>query len=367
MVHQTIGQMVDNTIEAVLKKDAFMNRTMKTGLWVVLVIVALLGAMCVGGYVVMKWNFPHLLRFSKGIDERTVTVKLEELPGAVFIRGMTGSENLYLDDVSERVYVTDLHGTIHMLDGDSWNKLKIIDSKKLGTFALGIAKGPDNKLYVNVSGGAANDWLNEGGAVWRIGPDLKAPEKLTGPYPGINGLSFDGEGNLYFAAGNAAIMHPDGHIYHMKVRGDGSFGKPEIFLAHVGWANGLYFSAKENRFLFSNTVEGCFTFSPGIPKAEPVYYKTKIAESIDDLCMDKAGRLWMTDPGKSTVKMFDPRTRRLMRYRLEGIGQTSSCRIREENGEEILYLTELKQSQKVSLQVFDGRGLIAVPIKSLER
>jgi sugar lactone lactonase YvrE len=340
---------------------------MKRVLCVVMVIAAVLAVLCAGGVVYMKWSSPHLLRFSKGIDERTVTVKLAELPGAVFIKGMGGCENLYLDDASERVYVTDLHGTVHLLDGESWQTLKIAGAKKLGAFALGIAKGPDKRLYVNVSGGTAEDWLKTGGAVWRIGTDLSGPEKMTGPYPGLNGLSFDGEGNLYFAAGNASIMHPDGHVYRMKIGPDGVFAPPEVFLAHVGWANGLYFSAKENRFFFSNTVEGCFTFAPGMPKAEPVYYKTKIAEAVDDLCTDQAGRLWMTDPGTSTVKVFDPRTRRLVRYRIEGIGQTSSCRIRREREEEVLYVTELKQSQKLSSQVFDGRGLLAVPVKSLVR
>jgi sugar lactone lactonase YvrE len=92
-----------------------------------------------------------------------------------------------------------------------------------------------------------------------------------------------------------------------------------------------------------------------------------MAESIDDLCMDAAGRLWMTNPGKSTIKSFDLKTNRLIRYNIEGIGQTSSCRIRREQEGEILYMTELKRSHDPLSKVLDGRGLIAIPLKSLEQ
>ncbi|MBN2401172.1 MAG: SMP-30/gluconolactonase/LRE family protein [Spirochaetes bacterium] len=344
-----------------------MKQVTRKLLWTILCILILLIVLCAGAYVYLKIKSPHLLRFSEGIKERTVRIRIGDTPSAVFIKGMNGCENLYPDDASMRVYVTDLQGYVHLLDSSSWNALKIVKSKKLGSFALGIAKGPDRRLYVNVCESGSGTWEEEGGAVWRISPQLNFAEKLTGNYKGINGLAFDDDGNLYFASGRPDILDPNGHIYRIKITKNSYFTQPEIFLAHVGWANGLYFSTKENKLYFSNTVDGCFKFTPGIPEAEVVYYKTKIAESIDDLCTDTRGRLWMTDPGRSTVKMFNADTKELIRYDIEGIGQTSSCRIRMEHGREILYITELKQNRDPMSQIYDGRGLIVISLKSLEQ
>ncbi len=344
-----------------------MKRINKAGLLILIILPAFLIILCFGGYLYIKMNSPHLLRFSGGIAEKEVRLFHGELPDLVFIKGMNGCENVYPDNASMKVYVTDLEGYVHILDGASRDSLKITKSKKLGTFATGIAEGPDKRIYVNVCEAAADKWATEGGAVWRLNRELEAPEKLTGNYKGINGLAFDSGRHLYFASANADIMRPDGNIFRMEIKPDGGLTEPIIFLSNAGWANGLYFSRDENKLFFSNTSEGCFAVFPNSRKATVVYYKTKIMESIDDLCTDKAGRLWMTDPGKSTVKMFDPKTSRLIRYYIDGIGQTSSCRMRIEHGMEILYITELKRTQNVMSQIYDGRGLIVLPLESLER
>jgi sugar lactone lactonase YvrE len=342
-----------------------MKRITKLGLWAIAIISGIVITIGIGGCLYVKTSSPHLLRFSTGVMEKVIETSLEELPEAIFMKGMTGCENLYLDDASQSVYVTDLQGHVHWLNGETWDTLKIVKSKKIGEFVLGIAKGPDKRLYLNVCEKGIEGWKEEGGAVWRIDLDLTGPEKLTRYYQCINGLAIDRSGNLYFASANASIMHPEGNVYRMTIGITDSYAKPELFLSDVGWANGLYFNPGENRFYFSNTVEGCFTFSPGIPKLEAIYYKTKILETLDDLCTDTKGRLWMTDPGKSTVKVFDPKTRQLNRYKIKGIGQTSSCRIRLEHGEAILYITELKRTQDPLSQVLDGRGLLIMPLRSL--
>jgi sugar lactone lactonase YvrE len=343
-----------------------MKRIAKISLRILIIILVIIVISCIGMYFYLNISSPHLLRFSKDVNERTVSVLFESLPGAIFIKGMKGCENLYLDNTSQRVYVTDLNGYIHLLNGTSWKTLKLVKSKKVAAFAMGIAKGPDKQLYFNACE-SPGSWDKEGGAVWRMDMELNSPVKLTGNYQCINGLAIDKGGNLYFASGNAKILHPDGNIFRAKLSANGSLTKPDVFLAHVGWANGLYFSPEENRLYFSNTIEGCFSFDPESPKVNAVYYKTKIMESIDDLCTDTSGRIWMTDPGKSAVKMFNPENRHLTRYIIKGIGQTSSVRIRKEQGGEILYITELKQKTELMSPVFDGRGVIVIPLKSLEQ
>ena len=73
----------------------------------------------------------------------------------------------------------------------------------------------------------------------------------------------------------------------------------------------------------------------------------------------------MTDPGYSAVKIFNPRTGRLVRFVIMDIGQTSSCRLRIEKGKPVLYLTELKREQKTTSRKFDGRGVLVIPADDL--
>lgn len=73
----------------------------------------------------------------------------------------------------------------------------------------------------------------------------------------------------------------------------------------------------------------------------------------------------MTDPGDGFLKMYDVPSKTIVRYKISGIGQTSSCRIRDEHGAEIIYVTELKQTRNAMSKVFDGRGLVIIPLESL--
>ena len=90
-----------------------------------------------------------------------------------------------------------------------------------------------------------------------------------------------------------------------------------------------------------------------------------MSEAFDDLCTDSRDRLWMTDPNRRTIKRYDPATDTLVRYHLDGFGQASSCRIRVENGEEIMYITELKSPEKEGDNPYNGRGVLRVPLRSL--
>jgi sugar lactone lactonase YvrE len=130
----------------------------------------------------------------------------------------------------------------------------------------------------------------------------------------------------------------------------------------------MYFSVRENRLYFSETLSGVYRVDPGSGQAEKVFAKAKTMDFFDDLCQDQAGNLWVADPGSGSLKKYVSGTGELVRFKIRGIGQVSSCRIRIENGEEIIYLTELKQQpNKMLFGKFDGRGVFSVPLAELEK
>lgn len=325
-------------------------------------IVLLIG---VGVYLYLRVNAPQFVTIAHDIKEDTVKIALSELNGAVFVQGMNACENLYVDKGTMRVYVTDLGGFLHLLDGESREKLKLIKSLKIGQLGLGIDKGPDGSLYVGFSQYDTQGWIKKGGAIYRVDPELRHFVKLTTDYPAINGLAFDGTGCCYFATSNFSFFHPKGTVYIMQIAPDGSYTTPEIFLDNIGLSNGLHYSARENRMYLSDTLETVSSFSPGGQSMDVIYRKTKYMESTDDICTDRQGNLWMSDPFDSTLKKYNPKKKQLVRYDIDGIGQTSACGIREEEGEEVLYVTEIKKKRDPMSDVYDGRGVLVVPMQSL--
>lgn len=151
----------------------------------------------------------------------------------------------------------------------------------------------------------------------------------------------------------------------MQIAPDDSYSEPEMFLQDIGLANGLHYNAQENRIYLSDTLETVSSFIPGEQRLEIVYRKTKYMESTDDICTDRQGNLWISDPFESTLKQYNPKTKQLVRYDIEGIGQTSACGILEEDGEEVLYVTEIKTKRDPMSDVYDGRGLFIVSVNSL--
>jgi sugar lactone lactonase YvrE len=194
---------------------------------------------------------------------------------------------------------------------------------------------------------------------------LSGKERICEDFPSINGICIDKTGSLYFASSNFNFFRPEGKVYKMISLDNGSFRSPEPYIMDAGVANGLFYDPLQDKIFFSNTLGGIFEFTSQDNILKEVYLKLRFMEACDDLCTDISGNVWMTDPGQSTLKIFNPGTNRLVRFNIEGIGQTSSCRIRSENGREMLYITELKQSQQPMSDQFNGRGVLVVPAQSL--
>lgn len=317
------------------------------------------------GYLFLKIRVPQLLEFSEGIAEYRVTVHLDSLEGARFVTGMKGCENVLPVRDSAGVYVSCLDGYIHYLEQDDSGKYKISRSFKAGEAVAGLALSPSGNLYAAVSTSSPEEWITVGGAVHRISRDLSSKEKITGNFPAMNGICIDKDGNLYFASCNFNFLNPHGKVYRMNTLPGGTFDAPEAYIPEAGLANGLYFDPLQDVIFLANTTNGIYEFNSSDNTLKEVYLKLKFMEGSDDLCTDISGNVWITDPGQGTIKMFNPGTNRLARFNINGIGQASSCRIRSENGIEMLYITELKQSQNLRSNVFDGRGVLIVPAQSL--
>ena len=333
-------------------------------------VLAIVGAvviiLTIGGYIFLKMRAPHFLQFSKNIDEIRVEVSLDTLKDARFVQGMSGCENLLLSPYNSNVYVSCLDGNIYLLSRLAGNEYSVIKSRKPGNQALGMAMGRDRMLYVNVAEGNSEEWTTVGGGIFSFTPDLEIARRVTANYSALNGLACDGSGNLYFTSSNFNYFHPEGKVFRMEAQPDG-FGEPVVFLEDAGVSNGLYYSEGEDKIYYSNTLGGVYWFGPEDPQLHETYLKLRFMEACDDLCTDIGGNIWMTDPGYSTVKMYNPGTNRLYRFDIKGIGQTSSCRIRTEDGLEMLYITELKKEQKPMKKEWDGRGVLIVPTRSLIR
>jgi hypothetical protein len=179
----------------------------------------------------------------------------------------------------------------------------------------------------------------------------------------------DGRGNIYFAAGNVNFLNGRGAIYEIRRRKSGRYREARVFLHDRSCVDGVFYDARRGRICFTEKFAGVSTFQPGVMTATRVVGKTAAFDCCGDLCTDARGDYWLADPG-GFLKRYDAEARELTRYKIKGCGRPSSCRIRLEDGEEIIYVTELKRrggpAALVSAEC-DGRGVVALPLEALRR
>lgn len=312
----------------------------------------------------------HFIRTGSVAEEKEIAIHVDDLEAAQFYQGMEACENCYPDPDANRLYVTGLTGHVYLLDGKSGKTLTIRKQIRPGGYALGIDKGPDGKIYIAVAPGRSDrEWKKNGGYIARFDTGLGSMEILTDLFPSINGLAFDADGTCYLATSNFNFLFPQGTIERFTVCPDGSIANAESYITSMGMANGLYHDPASGRVLYTDTLETAGFLresADGGGSLDVLYRKTSMTEAFDDLCTDTRGRVWMTDPNRRTIKQYDPATDTLVRYTIEGFGQASSCRIRLEKGEEILYITELKSPEKNKENPYNGRGVLRVPVRSLD-
>lgn len=295
------------------------------------------------------------------IEKSSVKLELKEIKGSRFITGIDGAENICLEQSSMRVYISDIAGYITVLDGEDFSDLKIVKTKKVGELVLGLAQDSKGYIYAGICNYNVDEWRDKGGAVYRFSSDIDSMIQITPEYSGINGITIDNQDQLFFASSNFDPYEPEGCIYKISLA---NFSEPEIFIEDAGMANGLYYDPNNSKIFFSDTITGVYTFSSDKPQLNEVFKSQRFWGVIDDLGTDSQGRVWMSDPGSSFFQCYDPVERKVTYFNMKEFGHASSCRIRNENGEDIIYITELTMEGK---GIYDGRGLVIIPLKSLEQ
>ncbi len=292
---------------------------------------------------------------------RDIDLKSASVKDFTFLEGMAGPEGIWADPASMKIFVTDCSGKIYALDGADRKSLKIVNSQQIAkASALGLTVGPDNLLYVGI---ADKSWSEEGGYVARVSQTFSDKEVLTGVFQGLNGMDFSPEGDLYFATSNMSYKHADGRI--MKLPGAQKGATPVKVAEDLGVANGLKFNPTNGMLYFTDVFSGLYSLDLKKQTRQTVLGKAEKFEFIDDICFDKDGRPWAT-AAAGFIKTPDPKTGTSIRFHMEGIGSTSACAIRTENGEEMIYITEFKKpGNSPKSKVYDGRGIVSFPLSVL--
>ncbi len=331
-----------------------------------LVRAVLAASVVVAALVYFFVAVPRIIYGSAGITTRTVAVDFDDLAGAVFVKVGRGCENLYLEPGSLRIYVTDRRGNVHLVDGPSRETLGVVRSAALGRgSAFGLARSPYGVLYVAACDG---EWLRAGGGIFRVDEELGSATKIAGDFPGLSGLAFDGRGNLFFAVSNASFLEGRGVIYRMKRLPGGEYAAPKIFLPDRRCADGVYYAAREGRVYFTETFSGVSALDEKSTDLEAVLGKTSVVETFGDVCVDASCGLWIADPAGGFIKYYDAGKKELTRFKIKNLGRPSSCRLRIEGGEEVLYVTEIKKGRGLGSlfsKNYDGRGVAVIPAKAL--
>lgn len=284
-----------------------------------------------------------------------------QLSPVSLIEGMRGAENIYMPADSSRIYVTDLSGMVYLLDDNEQGKLEVQASLKVGNTALGIAEGKDGYLYVNASEHDTDNWLTLGGALYQVDKELRSAMRVSGDYPGINGLTRGPEGALYFATGNLRMFSPRGALYKLEFDAvQHQYSAPQPLLLDIGSANGMLYHEHSQELLFSETFSKVSSFDLATQSTSELFGKTRLVEGFDDLCVDSKGRIWVTEPVAGFLKMYERDSMKLTRIRVDGLGVASSCATAMRWGEEHIFVTEREINNND-----DGRGLAVIPIRLL--
>lgn len=295
------------------------------------------------------------------MESETQTYSSLDIVQGKLITNMKGCENITLTDNPNRLYVSDLNGYIHLIDGTNLNHLSVLKSISLEKMVLGIDIGPDGYIYAASSD--TEEWNTIGGGIYRIDPELENATKLYDGYPGINGLTISDNGTLYFAIGNLKLMNPQGKIYQMVYNKNTGYSQPEIFLDDLGSANGMYYDSEKDRLIFTETYKGVSEYNFNTGETTLIAGKSKVVEGFDDACLDSQGNIIIADPPYGFIKIYDPSDEIVRFIRIEGVGIASASQTRFHNGKEYVYITERITNAQSDQQ--DGRGLYIIPLDKL--
>jgi gluconolactonase len=129
----------------------------------------------------------------------------------------------------------------------------------------------------------------------------------TEGFKGLNDLTFDTQGNLYFTdQGQTGLQDPTGRVYRLSPA-----GKLDLLLSNVPSPNGIVLSPDE-KFLFVAVTRGnCVWRMPllvdGSVSKTGQFFTSYGPSGPDGLAMDETGRLLVANPGLAYVWVLNHR------------------------------------------------------------
>ncbi|MDR7149136.1 gluconolactonase [Hydrogenophaga palleronii] len=208
------------------------------------------------------------------------------LEGPVF----DSAGNLYVTDIPfGRVFRIDPQGDWDLVaqwDGEP-NGMKFLNATELL-----VTDYRNGLMVVDSHSGAVRPYLGR---------------RNTESFKGLNDLTFDSHGNLYFTdQGQTGLHDPTGRVYRLSPS-----GRLDLLLSNVPSPNGIVLSLDE-KFLFVAATRGnCVWRMPlladgGVSKAGQ-FFTSYGPSGPDGLAMDGAGRLLVANPGLAYVWVLNHR------------------------------------------------------------
>jgi gluconolactonase len=208
------------------------------------------------------------------------------LEGPVF----DGAGNLYVTDIPfGRVFRIDPHGEWDLVaqwDGEP-NGMKF-----LNTTELLVTDYLNGLMVLDTRSGAVRPYLSR---------------RNTESFKGVNDLTFDSQGNLYFTdQGQTGLHDPTGRVYRLSKE-----GRLDVLLSNVPSPNGIVLSADE-KFLFvavtrGNSVWRMPLLADGSVSKAGQFFTSYGPSGPDGLAVDESGRLLVANPGLAYVWVLNHR------------------------------------------------------------
>lgn len=208
------------------------------------------------------------------------------LEGPVF----DGEGNLYVTDIPfGRVFRIDRQGEWDLVaqwDGEP-NGMKF-----LNTTELLVTDYLNGLMVLDTRSGAVRPYLSR---------------RNTESFKGVNDLTFDSQGNLYFTdQGQTGLHDPTGRVYRLSKE-----GRLDVLLSNVPSPNGIALSPDE-KFLFvaatrSNCVWRMPLLADGSVSKAGQFFTSYGPSGPDGLAVDESGRLLVANPGLAYVWVLNHR------------------------------------------------------------
>jgi gluconolactonase len=202
-------------------------------------------------------------------------------------------------DAAGNLYVTDIpYGRVFRIDAaGEWALVAQWDGE------------PNGMKFLNAHELLVTDYLN-GLMVLDLRSGQVRPHlarRNTESFKGVNDLTFDAQGNLYFTdQGQTGLHDPTGRVYRLSPT-----GKLDLLLSNVPSPNGIVLSP-DGRFLHVAATRGnCVWRMPlqrdGSVSKAGQFFTSYGPSGPDGLAMDEAGHLLVANPGLGYVWVLNHR------------------------------------------------------------